>query len=71
MRHFKVGLSLLSALVLLVASGAASVLAAEPPRYGGILRVAIAGDPRSLDMHQRDEMTKAIGPLTGLEAVGG
>ena len=63
MRHFTVGVSLLSALVLLVAWGTASVLAAEQPRYDGILRVAIAGDPPSLDMHQEQTFKVTI-PLS-------
>jgi peptide/nickel transport system substrate-binding protein len=38
-------------------------LAAETPSYGGILRVAIAGDPPSLDMHQEQTFLVAI-PLS-------
>jgi peptide/nickel transport system substrate-binding protein len=52
MRGFKIGVLGLS-VVLLVGLGAApSALAQEQPRYGGIMKVAIAGDPPSLDMHQ-------------------
>jgi hypothetical protein len=54
------GLSLRSALVRLVACGAVSVLAAEPPRYDSILRVAIAGDPPSLDRHQEQTFKVTI-----------
>ena len=39
------------------------VIAAEAPRQGGALRVAIAGDPPSLDMHQEQTFMVAI-PLS-------
>jgi peptide/nickel transport system substrate-binding protein len=42
----------LSAILLLGLWAASSALAQEKPRYGGILKVALAGDPPSLDMHQ-------------------
>jgi peptide/nickel transport system substrate-binding protein len=65
MRGFKTWVLLLS-MVLLMSLGAASLaLAAEQPRRGGILNVALAGDPPSLDMHQ--ELTfmvaQPLGPV--------
>jgi peptide/nickel transport system substrate-binding protein len=48
-------------MVLLVALGAAPLaLAAEQPRSGGILQVALAGDPPSLDMHQESTFMVTI-----------
>src|SRR6266700_5510040 len=52
MRGLKSG-GLLLAIVMFAGLWAApSSLAEEKPRRGGILRVALAGDPPSLDMHQ-------------------
>ncbi len=51
MRHLRRPLLALSAVILLGLVVASGALAAEP-RYGGILKVAIAGDPPSLDIHQ-------------------
>jgi peptide/nickel transport system substrate-binding protein len=62
MQHFKMGVFLLSASMLLVAWGAPSVLAEEQPHHGGILRVTIAGDPPSLDMHQ-EQTFKVMIPM--------
>ncbi|WP_179137650.1 ABC transporter substrate-binding protein [Candidatus Entotheonella palauensis] len=42
----------LKAVILLVLWAVPWALAEETPRYGGILKVAIAGDPPSLDIHQ-------------------
>ena len=44
---------------------ASSALAAEKPRYGGILNAALAGDPPSLDMHQEQTFMVAqpMGPV--------
>jgi peptide/nickel transport system substrate-binding protein len=39
---------------------ASSALAEEQPRYGGTLRVAIQGDPPSLDMHQEQTFLVTI-----------
>ncbi|MGQ4808237.1 Heme-binding protein A [Candidatus Entotheonellaceae bacterium PAL068K] len=51
MRGFKIGVvGLIS--VMLVTLGATSAWAEEKPVYGGIMKVAIQGDPPSLDMHQ-------------------
>ena len=59
----KVEASLLSALILVGLWGISPGYAAEQPRYGGILRVALAGDPPSLDMHQEQTFMVAI-PLS-------
>jgi len=53
----------LSVLLLMSLWAAPSVLAEEKPRYGGILRVALAADPPSLDMHQ--EQTFAVSQPMG------
>jgi len=46
-------LGLMLSVVLVVGLWAAPpILADEKPQRGGVLRVAIAGDPPSLDMHQ-------------------
>ncbi|HEX2185311.1 MAG TPA: ABC transporter substrate-binding protein, partial [Chloroflexota bacterium] len=53
-------------LVTLVSLWAAPVaLASEQPRRGGVLQVALAGDPPSLDMHQEQTFMVAIplGPV--------
>ena len=53
--------ALLLAVVMLVGLWAIpSALADEKPRYGGMLRVAIAGDPPSLDMHQEQTFLVTI-----------
>ena len=60
MRGLKIG-GLLLAIVLLAGLWAApSSLAEEKPRRGGILRVALAGDPPSLDMHQEQTFLVTI-----------
>ncbi|MEE9147602.1 MAG: ABC transporter substrate-binding protein [Candidatus Tectomicrobia bacterium] len=51
MRGFKIGVLGLT-IGLLVSLGALPAWAAEKPVYGGVMKVAIAGDPPSLDMHQ-------------------
>jgi ABC-type transport system substrate-binding protein len=62
-RAFKVELSLLSIGILVGLWGAPLALTAERPRYGGMLRVALAGDPPSLDMHQEQTFMVTI-PLS-------
>jgi peptide/nickel transport system substrate-binding protein len=52
MRGFKRGVLSLSVVLLVGLWAAPSALAQDQPRYGGIMNVAIAGDPPSLDMHQ-------------------
>ena len=52
MQRYKSSVIFLS-LCLLICLGTTSLaLAEEEPQYGGIMRVAIEGDPPSLDMHQ-------------------
>src|SRR5262245_7390077 len=56
--------ALLLALILLAGLWAGPVaLAQEKPRSGGTLRVALAGDPASLDMHQEQTFMVTI-PLS-------
>ena len=62
MKHAKMAAFFLSVVILLGLWVAPSVLAVEQPRYGGTLRVALAADPPSLDMHQ--ESTFAVAPTT-------
>lgn len=52
MRRIKTYVLFLGILALLGLMATPSTLAQEEPQYGGILKVAIAGDPPSLDIHQ-------------------
>jgi peptide/nickel transport system substrate-binding protein len=53
--------ALITSVVLLVGlSFASTAVLAEEPQRGGILRVAIAGDPPSLDMHQEQTFKVCI-----------
>jgi peptide/nickel transport system substrate-binding protein len=52
MRYLRRGVFLLGLVILLVLSSGSPLQAEEKSQYGGTLRVAIAGDPPSLDMHQ-------------------
>jgi peptide/nickel transport system substrate-binding protein len=52
MRSLKLAALVLSAVMILGVCMAPLALAAEKPQYGGVMRVAIEGDPPSLDMHQ-------------------
>jgi peptide/nickel transport system substrate-binding protein len=63
MRGFKIGVWLLAAVMLAGLWAVPAALAQEKPRYGGTLRVAIAGDPPSLDMHQEGTFMVTI-PLS-------
>lgn len=63
MRGCKVGMLLLFLVVLVGLWVAPSALAEEKPRSGGVLRVALAGDPPSLDMHQEQTFMVTI-PLS-------
>src|SRR5262249_3474641 len=60
MRVLKIGVLLLAVVMLLGLWAAPSPLAEEKPRRGGILRVALAGDPPSLDMHQEQTFLVTI-----------
>jgi peptide/nickel transport system substrate-binding protein len=51
-RGLKTSVVFLSVVMLLAAWVVSSMAADEKPQYGGIMRVAIQGDPPSLDMHQ-------------------
>ena len=60
MGHRKL-IGLMLSVVLVVGLWATPVaLAEEQPRRGGVLRVAIAGDPPSLDMHQEQTFMVTI-----------
>lgn len=50
-------------LAVLVSIALTPTFAAEKPQYGGQLRVAIAGDPPTLDMHQ-EQTFKVLIPLS-------
>src|SRR5919199_1016330 len=52
MKGLKTGALLLALILLAGLWGVPVALAQEKPRSGGVLRVALAGDPPSLDMHQ-------------------
>ena len=54
----KLSLLFLSMAMLVSLWAVPSALAQEQPHYGGILRIALAADPPSLDMHQ--EQTFAV-----------
>ena len=58
MRSFKVGVILLGVVMLMSLWAAPLAVAQEQPRRGGVLRVALAADPPSLDAHQ--EQTFAV-----------
>ena len=58
MRTLKVGAILLSVVMLVGLCAAPPAMAQEQPRRGGVLRVALAADPPSLDAHQ--EQTFAV-----------
>ena len=60
MRGLKIGALLLAVVMLVGLWAVPSALADEKPRYGGTLRVAIAGDPPSLDMHQEQTFLVTI-----------
>jgi peptide/nickel transport system substrate-binding protein len=52
MRRDKLSVIFLSVLLLVCLGVASLALAEEKPEYGGVMKVAIQGDPPSLDMHQ-------------------
>jgi peptide/nickel transport system substrate-binding protein len=60
MKGFKVSVVLLSVVMVLGWWAAPTALAQEKPKQGGQLRVAIAGDPPSLDMHQEQTFMVTI-----------
>lgn len=60
MRGFKKALCLLAMGLLVGLWTRPPVLAEDKPHYGGELRVALAGDPPSLDMHQEQTFMVTI-----------
>src|SRR5919202_6834566 len=60
MRGFNKGLCLLAMVMLVALWARPSALAEDKPHYGGELRVALAGDPPSLDMHQEQTFMVTI-----------
>jgi peptide/nickel transport system substrate-binding protein len=63
MRGYKMGALFLAVMMLMGLWAVPSVMAAEKPQYGGILKVALAGDPPSLDMH-RETTFKVVHPMS-------
>ena len=63
MRGFKVSLLCLGLVLFMGLWGAPPAMAQEQPRYGGVLRIALAADPPSLDYHQ--EATFAVAQPMG------
>ena len=65
MRVFKLSILVLCGMALAGWWGAAPAIAEEQPHYGGVLRIALAADPPSLDYHQ--ESTFAVAqPMGGI-----
>jgi peptide/nickel transport system substrate-binding protein len=65
MRGFKTVACLVSMILCLGLTASSVALAGEQPQRGGMLRVALAGDPPSLDMHQEQTFMVAqpLGPV--------
>ncbi|MGQ4808234.1 hypothetical protein NKDENANG_01610 [Candidatus Entotheonellaceae bacterium PAL068K] len=66
MRRFNRSIIWLS-VVMLVALWSSPPGMVEEPQYGGILKVALAGDPPSLDMHQEQPFKVLIPMSTTLQ----
>src|SRR5712691_13211109 len=60
MGHYKLTGLMLSVVMLVGLWAAPVALAQEKPQKGGVLRVALAGDPPSLDMHQESTFLVTI-----------
>jgi peptide/nickel transport system substrate-binding protein len=60
MRSLKLAALALSVVMILGVCMAPLAVAEEKPQYGGIMRVAIEGDPPSLDMHRETTFLVAI-----------
>jgi peptide/nickel transport system substrate-binding protein len=60
MQGLKVGVAVFSFITLMGLWATPLAVAQEKPRYGGILNVALSGDPPSLDMHQEQTFMVAI-----------
>jgi len=65
MQGVKVRVALVCLVTLVALWAVPMALAGEQPRRGGILQVALAGDPPSLDMHQEQTFMVAqpLGPV--------
>jgi peptide/nickel transport system substrate-binding protein len=65
MRSFKVGVFILSVVVLMGLWTVSLAIAQEQPRRGGILQVALAADPPSLDAQQEQTfaVSQPMGPV--------
>jgi ABC-type transport system substrate-binding protein len=65
MHGIRVRVPVLGLIALVGLWAAPMALASEQPRSGGILQVALAGDPPSLDMHQKQTFMVAqpLGPV--------
>jgi peptide/nickel transport system substrate-binding protein len=60
MRGFKKSMWLLAVVMLMGLWAVPPALAEDKPHYGGVLRVALAGNPPSLDMHQEQTFMVTI-----------
>ena len=60
MKHGKMSVLMLSVVMLVGLWTVPDALAEEKPQQGGTLRVALAGDPPSLDMHQEQTFMVTI-----------
>jgi peptide/nickel transport system substrate-binding protein len=60
MRQFSKSAVYVSLILLVGLLAISPALAQEQPQYGGVLRVAISGDPPSLDMHQEQTFMVTI-----------
>jgi hypothetical protein len=60
MQRAVLGVLCFCAAMFIALAGVPSGLAADQGQYGGTLRVAIAGDPPSLDMHQEQTFMVTI-----------
>jgi peptide/nickel transport system substrate-binding protein len=63
MQRATLGVLCLCAALLITLAGVPLAVAEDPLQYGGTLRVAIAGDPPSLDMHQ-EQTFKVLIPMS-------
>jgi peptide/nickel transport system substrate-binding protein len=68
MRYATIWVRTLSLVISLSLGLLGSALAADAPRQGGILRIALAADPPTLDMHQEQTFAVAqpMGPIYNL-----
>ncbi len=71
MRGFKKSMWLLAVVMLMGLWTVSPALAEDKPHYGGVLRVALADDPPSLDMHQEQTCMVTILSPEELQALPG